>query len=114
MPRPLKTHDLPTTYMTYSYKLLQISLHLVLDSARNSFTIEPLPTNQRNYAMTYKTTNQLQMAIFKARHLRVSVGASGDVSATIAQKVARDSCFKATFWGFDDAGNNIVVFKALA
>jgi hypothetical protein len=61
----------------------------------------------------YTTARQLQMAICESFTLRVTVGASGEVSAAVAQKVARHSRFKATFWGFDDANNNIVVFKLL-
>jgi hypothetical protein len=61
----------------------------------------------------YTTVRQLQTAICNAFTLRVTVGASGEVSASVAQKVARHSRFKATFWGFDDANNNIVVFKLL-
>ena len=55
----------------------------------------------------------LQMAICKAFTLRLTVGVSGDVSDVIAEQVMRTGCFKATFWGCDDAGNNIVQFKAL-
>jgi hypothetical protein len=61
----------------------------------------------------YITARQLQVAIRKAFTLRLTVGASGDVSSAIAEQVMRTGCFKATFWGFDDAGNNIVQFKAL-
>ena len=64
-------------------------------------------------AKKFSTVKQLQAAIFNAFTLRVTVGATGDVSASVAQKVARHSRFKATFWGFDDAGNNVVVFKLL-
>ena len=61
----------------------------------------------------YTTANQLQTAICNSFTLQVTVGKSGEVSASVAQKVARHSQVKATFWGFDDAGNNIVVFKLL-
>ena len=61
----------------------------------------------------YKTARQLQAAICSAFTLRVTVGASGDVSESVAQRARGTDCFKATFWGFDAAGNNIVEFKLL-
>jgi hypothetical protein len=61
----------------------------------------------------FTSARQLQTAICKSFTLRVTVGATGEVSESVAQQVVRTGCFKATFWGFDDAGNNIVQFKSL-
>ena len=61
----------------------------------------------------FTTARQLQTAICKSFTLRITVGASGDVSESVAQQVLSTGCFKATIWGFDDAGNNIVQFKTL-
>lgn len=61
----------------------------------------------------FTTARQLQMAICKAFTLRLTVGNTGEVSEKVAQQLLSSGCFKATFWGFDDAGNNIVHFKAL-
>lgn len=62
----------------------------------------------------FATVRQLQTAIFKSSTLRVTVGATGNVSAAVVKKVVGAGCVKATFWGFDSAGNNIVEFKALS
>ena len=61
----------------------------------------------------YSTTQQFQRAVFAAFTLRVTVGDTGDVSEQIAQRALRAGCIKATLWGFDSAGNNVVEFKAL-
>lgn len=53
------------------------------------------------------------MAILEAFTLRATVGNTGEVSEKVAKQLLSSGCFKATFWGFDDAGNNIVQFKAL-
>jgi hypothetical protein len=61
----------------------------------------------------FNTIQQLQTAILEAFTLRATVGNTGEVSEKVAQQLLSSGCFKATFWGFDDAGNNIVQFKAL-
>jgi len=61
----------------------------------------------------FTTARQFMKAIWADDRLQVTVGKTGQVSDAIAEKVLDTKCFKATFWGFDDAGNNIVVFKSL-
>lgn len=59
---------------------------------------------------TFKTAHQ---AITEAFRLRLTVGKTGDISENLASELVDSGCYKATFWGFDDAGNNIVEFKSL-
>jgi len=59
----------------------------------------------------FTTARQLQTAISQAFTLRVTVGVSGEVSERILNLVLDTRRYKATFWGFDSAGNNIVQIK---
>lgn len=59
----------------------------------------------------FTTVRQLQTAISEAFTLTVTIGNSGEVSESVAQQVLCSGRYKATIWGFDNDGNNIVQFK---
>lgn len=61
----------------------------------------------------FNTFKQAHQAITKAFRMRLTVGKNGQISEKLASELVDSGCYKATFWGFDDAGNNIVEFKSL-
>jgi hypothetical protein len=61
----------------------------------------------------FNTARQLHAAISNAYRLRLTVGATGDIAESLAQAIVATGCYKATLWGFDAEGNNIVEFKSL-
>lgn len=74
-------------------------------------TEQHLTARQGVIMRKFETFKQAHQTLSMAFRMRLTVGKTGDISEKLASELVESGCYKATFFGFDDAGNNIVVFK---